>query len=42
MNKYFDGKYNALLDNMAFRLGLLVAGFGVWLVVGVSVLKLSA
>lgn len=41
MNKLFDGKYNELLDSMAFRMGLLVAAFGVWLVAGVSVLRLG-
>jgi hypothetical protein len=41
MNRFFDGKYNELLDSMPVRLGLMAAGFGVWLLAGVSVLRLG-
>jgi hypothetical protein len=41
MNRFFDGKYNELLDSMPVRLALMAAGFGVWLLAGVSVLRLG-
>jgi hypothetical protein len=39
MEKLMDAKYNDLLDSAAFRLSLIAAGFAVWLVAGIGVLK---
>ena len=30
MEKFFDGKYNQLIDSAAFRLGMNTAVFSVW------------
>ncbi len=34
-------EYNRLMDNMAFRVALNVAGFAVWLATAVTLLKLA-
>ena len=34
-------EYNKLMDNMAFRVSLNVAMFGVWLVAAFALLKLA-
>jgi len=34
-------KYNKLMDNMAFRLALNVAGFALWLATAVTLLRLA-
>jgi hypothetical protein len=33
-----DAKWNAILDNMAVRIGMVVVGFGVWFAVGYGLL----
>ena len=37
--KYFDGKYNEVLDSLFFRTVALAALFGAWLFVTVGLLK---
>ncbi len=34
-------EYNRLMDNMAFRVALNVAGFALWFVAAVALLKLA-
>jgi hypothetical protein len=33
-----DAKWNAILDNMAVRIGMVVVGFSVWFAVGYGLL----
>jgi hypothetical protein len=33
-----DAKWNKIIDNAAVRIGMVVAGFGVWLVVSYGLL----
>lgn len=39
MSQFFDAKFNKVLDSASLRVSLLAAGFAVWFVVGVTVLK---
>jgi hypothetical protein len=39
MDKFLDAKYNQYLDSGALRVALIAAGFSVWLVAGVGLLK---
>ena len=37
-----DAKYNFIIDSWKWRIGLNVAGFGLWLVAAVALLRLAA
>ena len=36
-----DAKYNYLIDNTAFRLTLIVAGFSLWLAASIGLLAIA-
>ncbi len=38
---FMDAKYNYLIDNTAFRLTLIVAGFSVWLAASIGLLVVA-
>ena len=40
MENFLDAKYNNYMDSTAMRLALITVGFGAWLAVSVTVLKL--
>ncbi len=37
-----DAKYNHIIDSMKWRIALNLAGFAVWLVAAVTLLKVAA
>ena len=39
LDNLMDAKNNAILDNPALRMALVVAGFSAWLVSGIALLK---